>query len=241
MSYLEYWQWQQQQQVNMELSNKDIIFASLMGSNAVGTVQRMSLVQNELQKHVLLKIPFLPFVNTEIVTSSSKIDPQFSFNTAEAPTPEDQQYFPLSFSFSQYGAKWLFPYEPMINISSGNNIIKRNVAKQGDTLIGTIKERWNRKDFEITVTGFLMGSIQTGKVDDCFPKEQMRQLFEYLKYSKEFFINCEPLELMGINKVVVEDYIFPFTKGENVQAYELKLTSDHGYELLIEDKPLTNV
>lgn len=212
-----------------------------MGSNAVGTVQRMSLIQNELQKHVLFKVPFLPFVNKETIESDSAIRPELSINRADAPTPEDQQYFPLSFSFSQYGAKWLFPYEPMINISSGNNIIKRNVAKQGDTLIGTIKERWSRRDFEITVTGFLMGSIQTGKVDDCFPKEQMRQLFDYLKYSKEFFIDCEPLELLGINKVVVEDYSFPFTKGENVQAYELKLVSDHSYELLIEDKPLENV
>lgn len=241
MSYLEYWQWQQQQQDKMELSNKDIIFASLMGSNAVGTVQRMSLVQNELQKHVPLKIPFLPFVNTEVQQDSSGIRPKFSVNMAEAPTPKDQQYFPLSFSFKDKGVSWLFPFEPMINISSGNNVIKRNVAKQGDTLIGTIKERWSRKDFEITVTGFLMGSIQTGRVEDCFPKKQMQQLFDYLKYSKEFYVYCTPLQILGINKVVVEDYSFPFTKGENVQAYELKLVSDHSYELLIEDKPLTNV
>jgi hypothetical protein len=29
-------------------------------------------------------------------------------------------------------------------------------CKQGDRLTGTIKERWNRKDFDITVTGVLI-------------------------------------------------------------------------------------
>jgi hypothetical protein len=216
----------------MALTDKDIIFASLMGSNAVGTIERTKLVQNELSKHVLPRIPFLPFQN-EAVIAQENLNPSWLINQTDLPIPEEQQFFPLSFSLTENGQRWLFPYEPMITISSGNTIIKRNVAKQGDTLIGTIKERWNRKDFDLTVTGVLMGSLTTGKFEECFPREQMQRLFEFLKYNKEFYIYCAPLEILGIIKVVVEDYSFPFTKGENVQAYDLKLTSDDFYNLLV--------
>jgi len=216
----------------MALTDKDIIFASLMGSNAVGTIQRTKLVQNELSKHVLPRIPFLPFQNDAVIAQEN-LNPSWLINQTDLPIPEEQQFFPLSFSLTRNGQRWLFPYEPMITISSGNTIVKRNVAKQGDRLIGTIKERWNRKDFDITVTGVLMGSLTTGKFEDCFPRDQMEKLFAFLKHNKEFYIYCAPLEILGISKVVVEDYTFPFTKGENVQAYDLKLTSDDFYNLLV--------
>lgn len=218
----------------MAITNQDLVFASLMGFENVGSIERLGLVQNVLQKHVLPTIPFLPVKNDNAVKGGGA-SPTWLVGQADLPTPEDQQFFPLSFSFTEGGQKWLFPYEPMININSGNNIVKRNVAKQGEKLIGTVKERWSRKDFEIQVTGVLMGSMLSGKADDCFPKRQMEQLFDFLKYSKEFFIYCYPLEVLGITKVVVEDYSFPFTKGENVQAYDLKLTSDFSYNLLVKE------
>jgi hypothetical protein len=225
----------------MELTNKDIVFLSLMGSDSVGTYQRTQIVQNELSKHVLPKIPFLPLPNENKVVQGS-VNASFRINQADDIKSEQEQFFPLSFSFTEGGQKWLFPYEPMINISSGNNIVKRNVAKQGEKLIGTIKERWSRKDFEFQVTGVLMGSLIKGSAEDCFPKKQMAQLFDFLKYSKEFYIYSAPLEILGVTKVVVEDYNFPFTKGESVQAYDLKLTSDDSYNLLDEgSKPMKNV
>lgn len=219
----------------MELNNQDILFASLMGSQAVGLIQRSNIVQNELSKRVLPPIPFLPLQNRVLIERSSDYEYQDSWTTNDI-VYEGKQFFPLSFSFTEGGQKWLFPFEPMINISSGNNIIKRNVAKQGEKLIGTIKERWSRKDFDIQVTGVLIGNMLQGAPEQTFPREQMERLFEFLKYSKEFFIYCHPLEILGITKVVVEDYSFPFTKGENVQAYDLKLTSDFAYNLLIKEE-----
>jgi Domain of unknown function (DUF6046) len=216
----------------MSLTNQDIIFLGLMGSNSVAAYQRSQLVQNELSKHVLPNIPFLPVLNENKITNTL-INPTFRINEADGPTPEAKQFFPLSFSFEENGTKFLFPYEPMINVSSGNNIIKRNVAKQGKELVGTIKERWNRKDFDIQVTGVLMGSVLQGSVENCYPKAQMKALFDYLKFNKEIYVYSEPLAQMGITKIVVEDYSFPFTKGENVQAYDIKLVSDFAYNLLL--------
>lgn len=222
----------------MALSNQDILFASLMGSDAVEKIERFNLVQDEFSKHALLRIPFLPFEkdnNVEKLVLNNSFDKTFEINKSDNPTPENKQFFPLSFSFTENGQKWTFPYEPMLSISSGNNVIKRNVAKQGDKLIGSIKERWNRKDFDISVTGALFGSLLQGKPEDCYPKKQLIELFEYLKFSKEIYINSYPLECVGVTKVVVEDYSFPFTKGENVQAYDIKLSSDFAYNLLIEE------
>lgn len=220
----------------MALDNKDILFASLLGSRSVGLIERSNIVQNELAKRVLPPIPFLPIKN-EIGIDQVKSSDYSSFQNwqQQENIPEGQQFFPLSFSFTEGGQKWTFPYEPMINISSGNNIIKRNVAKQGDKLIGTIKERWSRKDFDITVTGVLIGSLMQGTVEDCFPKEKLRELFEFLIYAQQIYVYSPLLEQFGITKVVVEDYSFPFTKGENVQAYDLKLVSDYSYTLIVKD------
>jgi len=220
----------------MALDNQDLLFAGLMGSNAVNLIQNANILNNELSNRVLPVIPFLPLKNPNNVSTKPGRGINLENNWTNPDAIEEQkQFFPLSFSFTENGQRWLFPYEPMINFGSGNNIVKRNVAKQGDQLIGTIKERWSRKDFDVTVTGVLIGSIMQGKPEDCFPREHFIKLFEFLKYSKEIFIYSHPLELAGITKVVIEDYSFPFTKGENVQAYELKLTSDYSYNLLIEE------
>ncbi|MBS7234156.1 hypothetical protein KHA90_24445 [Flavobacterium psychroterrae] len=220
----------------MALDKQDLLFAGLMGSKAVNLIQNANIVNNELINRVLPVIPFLPVKNEKNnVTSKSghAINAEDNWTTRDSIETE-KQFFPLTFSFDEkLKNSWLFPYEPMINISSGNSIVKRNVAKQGDKLTGTIKERWNRKDFDITVTGVLIGSIMQGKPEDCFPKDQFIKLFEFLKYEKELYVFCHPLHLLGINRVVVEEYSFPFTKGENVQAYELKLTSDYSYNLLL--------
>lgn len=220
----------------MTIDNQDLLFAGLMGSRAVNLIQNANILNNELSNRVLPVIPFLPLKNENNVSSKTGRAINLEDNWTTRDTVEEQkQFFPLSFSFKENGQKWLFPYEPMMNISSGNSIVKRNVAKQSNKLTGTIKERWSQKDYDITITGVLIGSIMQGKPEDCFPRDHFVKLFEFLTHSKELFIYSYPLELLGITKVVIEDYSFPFTKGENVQAYELKLTSDYSYELLIKE------
>ena len=54
------------------ITSKDIIFAGLMGSQSVGTIKRAGVVQNELQKHVLPTIPFLPVDDFDTSVSSKK-------------------------------------------------------------------------------------------------------------------------------------------------------------------------
>jgi Domain of unknown function (DUF6046) len=223
----------------MALDNKDILFASLLGSHAVGQIQRFNSLQNELQKHVLPPIPFLPLKNKSGVESTDLASLDYSDNNlwqADVSLSESQQYQPTSFAFEGRKTKFLFPYEPMLTISSGNTIAESNVAKQGQSFRGTVKERWSANDWDITITGAFYGSLLRGSHEDCFPRKQLDELFEYLIAAKRIQIFNAALEPLGILYCVVYDYSFPFTKGENVQAYEIKCKSDDAFDLLIQNE-----
>ena len=223
----------------MEFNEKSILFASLLGSKVAQQIPRFETVQNEIGKRVLPPISFLPFKNNPVKIN----EPEGNFNPgelwmADAPKSESEQFFPFTFIDSETGEKFLLPYEPMLSISSKNNIVKRTVAKIGseEKQQGTVKERWSRDDFEIKITGVLIGSILTGDVSQCFPKSDFEKLRDILQLRKNWEINCSPLELLGINSIVIYDMNFPFTKGENVQAYEITAKSDFDFNLLLEEK-----
>jgi hypothetical protein len=211
------------------MNNQDILFAGLMGSRAIETLGVLDTVQNELTKHVLPVIPFLPFKNTVSIAENTNTV-NASLWEANKPLTEGKQYFPLSFSFEEHGLKWLFPYEPLISITGKNIIVKRKVLKGTN---GTIKEHWNSDDYNITITGALFGEQESGKYDDCFPRELMRELFSFLSQAKFIYVFSPLLELLDIHRIVIDDYSFPFTKGENVQADTLNASSDISHNALI--------
>ena len=219
------------------ITDKDLIFASLMGVDNVGMYQRTQIVQDEMAKHYIPRIPFLPLRNIDEIVHQEYND-GLNKNNQITSIPEKQQFFPLSFSFHESGVRWVFPFEPMISISGGNDIVKRNVArnttdKSKISGSGTIKERTRKRDFEITITGIFSGANLKGTPEDCFPIEDLRTLLQYLYDYKEIHVYCHPLEILGINKIVIEDYKFPFTKGENLQAYEIKAVSDFPTTLIV--------
>ena len=247
----------------MEFNEKSILFASLLGSKVAQQIPRFETVQNEIGKRVLPPISFLPFNNIKVKINTAddelgehstggtgiwKSDNQkekerlLGYNSndllwmADAPKSESEQFFP--FTFIDGKNRYTLPYEPMISISSANNIVERTVAKAGSDAQyeGTVKERWSRGDWEVNITGVLIGSILTGDVSQCFPKSDFEKLRDILQLRKNWKINCSPLELLGIHSIVIYDMNFPFTKGENVQAYEITAKSDFDFNLLLEEK-----
>ena len=221
----------------MEFNEKSILFASLLGSKVAQQIPRFETVQNEIGKRVLPPISFLPFKNNPVKIN----EPEVNFNSgelwmADAPKSESEQFFPFTL-IDELGREFLLPYEPMLSISSKNNIVKRTVAKADDFKYqGTVKERWSRDDYEIKITGVLIGSILTGDVSQCYPKEDFEKLKNFLEGKSSWMVYCEPLQLLGINRIVIEEMSFPFTKGENVQAYEISALSDFDFNLLLEEK-----
>jgi len=228
------------------MTDKQILYASLIGSKLAKAIPRFAAVQNELQKHVLYPIPFLPFQN-EVEQARAYYWDESKLGTAwgvQTSIPKEKQFFPCLIMRPDDAEWWMLPYEPMINISGKNTIVKRNVAKKnamkndvGNTrYFGTIKEYWAQDDYEITITGALYGAIERGSVEECFPLEDFLMLKDYLTQSPHgLAIQCFPLNNLGIHNIVIEDFSFPFTKGEYVQAYEIKAVSDGWYDLFISD------
>lgn len=222
----------------IKLTNQTVLLASLLGSKVAEQIPRFEMVQNEIGKHVLPILNFLPIVDQPVPVRYPDYEVQSEDDLwkADKPKSQDDQFFPLLFVAD--GKKYLLPYEPMLTISSRNNIVKRSVAKAGDDINrqGTVKERWSRDDYDIKISGILMGENLTGDSSKAFPREDFQKLKEILESRRVWGVECEPLQLLGINKVVVEEMSFPFTKGENVQAYEITVSSDFDFELLLEEE-----
>ena len=219
----------------MAYSTTDIVFAGLLANKVAESLPRLNDVQNELMKHVLPPIPFLS-KNTDVNVKTKDGYTGGIINRADPPPVESDQFFPISFS-KDGGPRYLLPYEPMISINGGQNYVLRNTAKtkteDGNVLSGGIIERWSQKNIDVTITGVLMGSIMKGTVDECFPREDFEKLRNYIN-GAVVNVYCEPLQLLGINRLFITDFSYPFTKGENVQAYELKCLTDHDFKLLLD-------
>lgn len=223
----------------MKLTNENVLMASLLGSNVVEKLPRFETIQNELSKHVLPPINFLPVRSSNANVSEIRNDRDFEIWVEENEISKERQFFPFSFRSSKDENFWLLPWEPMINISASNIIAKRRVAKAGKNQIGSIKERFSTDDYEITISGAFIGRKMTGKPADTYPRYEMEKLRDYLLAAESIQILCEPLQILGINYIVIESVSFPFTKGENVQAYEIKAVSDFPYSLIYERRKAT--
>jgi hypothetical protein len=215
------------------MNGKELIFASLVGSKVVEQIPRLAIVENELAKIVVPAVPFLPFKLNAQVDEVQKTT-LTGTNWKATPSNIENQFFPLSFRQAGTNDPWYtLPYEPLINITGKNTIIKRRPAK-ANNFIGTVKERWSQDDYDITITGVLMGENLLGDVENTYPRADFEKLKEYCTNAKGLEVKCEPLRLLNVHFIVVEEFNFPFTKGENVQAYEMKCLSDFSVDFLLE-------
>lgn len=212
--------------------NKEIIIASLFGSQIATQVPAIEKLEQALSTHILPPIPFLPIKKDNPLQEIKTVNIEES---KAGGVNYEGQFWPLSFKRNGVeGDPWYtFPYEPILNISGSNTIVKRKVAK-GNKVRGTVKERWSEDDEIITITGVFIGNQFDGSFQDAFPIEDFEKLRDFCKHPRGLAVKCDILQALGINYIVVEEFSFPFTTGENVQAYELKCVSDFTSEILLE-------
>jgi len=122
---------------------------------------------------------------------------------------------------------WLLPVEPMITVGGGNTVAFRHVAKS-KSLRGTMKERWNVDDYTISINGLF-----TKKDNWTYPKSEMIRLRNILEAREAIDVQCDLLEIFKIGRMVIEKYDFPFTKGEENQAFSISAYSDDDWDLFI--------
>lgn len=213
----------------MNLSDKDILIASLLGSKMMERVPRLGAVQNELMKHPVPAIPYLPFNNVPTIISRQPIAARVWESDKSG-----EHFFPVFVRRAGTNDNWFqLPYEPMVSVNGKNNIVTRSIAK-APNFIGTVKEYWSQDDYEISITGVLMGENEIGNYEEAFPHQDFEKLKNYCISPTGLEVQCEFLQYFGINTIVVEDFSFPFSKGENVQMYDIKAISDFSAEFLLE-------
>lgn len=122
---------------------------------------------------------------------------------------------------------WLLPWEPLISVSGSNVIAKRTVAKAKE-LIGTIKERLITSDWEIEIEGDFMNYDSL-----YYPEADVTRLKEYCIAKEPLDVLSPIFEALGISRIVIEDFEFPFTVGEENQKWKIKAVSDHDWNLFV--------
>lgn len=134
-----------------------------------------------------------------------------------------------SLTFHNELGKFTFPLECQLDISGGATIVKRSVAKSKAR--GTVKERWGQKDYTIRITGILESPDSS-----VFPEDLLNTLLSYCEAPLAIRVYCEPLQMLGIDSIVIEDWNLPHTKGIDVQYFELNCVSDNEIDLLVKKR-----
>lgn len=138
-------------------------------------------------------------------------------------------YMPIWLSESDKSAtEYLLP-NTVMSISSKKEIVTTKLVNRD----GSFKEEISMDDWEIDVKGVLVSSGSN------FPEEEYAKLNEWYKKRTKFnILNARTAFCLADNeKVVITSLRFSEMRGfENVQPYELKLTSDIEFSLYVEGK-----
>jgi len=127
-------------------------------------------------------------------------------------------------------AWWQLPFDPVVSVTGKNTLIRRNVLKvnnDNENRRGSVKELWSQDDYEVNIAGVLIGN-------NIFPEDELRKLRQYLEARKVLMVYSELLCVFGIERIAIEDYSLPFTKGIENQMYTIKGYSDNLFDLLVE-------
>lgn len=123
------------------------------------------------------------------------------------------------------GDWWLLPVEPLISVTGSNVLVKRQVSK--GKVRGSIKERWTQDDYKVKISGILINNDK-----NAYPKEDVTKLKNFCEAAK-VNVRSPLFEIFSINQIVIENYDFPFTSGQDNQAYSIDAVSDDIYKLLL--------
>jgi len=134
---------------------------------------------------------------------------------------------PVTLKLSTEPDGFTLPVDPLVAISGGSKIVRRYVAK-GDRR-GSIKERWNQDDYEITITGIITGD------ENHTLNDYLQRLRTYCEARESVAIICDLLNnVFDIYTLAIESFDFPFTPGEGNQQFTIKAYSDDSYLILTE-------
>lgn len=147
---------------------------------------------------------------------------ELAYNTEANELLDVPHACPLSIRLSGESEWWRLPLEPVVAVSGRNVIAKRQILKGGGSSErrGTVKELWSQDDYEVHISGLLMGG------GDALPENDLRRLRRYCEAREALCVQSPLLALFGIDRLAIEEYEFPATHGLENQMYNLRAVSD---------------
>lgn len=135
----------------------------------------------------------------------------------------NQYQVPITLQISS-GLSLNLPVDPLVSISLANTVVCRNVAK--GNIQGTIKEKWNSADYDITIAGVIGSDFIKSVADYVQDLLTIAQADESVKIISPY-IN----DIYNITRIAITDIDLPFTQGEDFQQFTIKGKSDESYIL----------
>ena len=181
----------------------------------------------------------LPFRNIVVVSKGSN-DKYAYENVDTIRKPDDGEmekglsnlgdnFFQCPLSFMIDGEEWRLPVDPLVSVSGKNVIKRRYVAKSSNR--GSIKECWSQDDYDVNISGVIIAEDAVKLAEHLSNLRKVCNMAESVEIVSEFLNNPSTF---GINRIAIESYDFPFTKGLENQSFTIKAYSDDSYMLLEE-------
>ena len=181
----------------------------------------------------------LPFRNIVVVSKGSN-DKYAYENVDTIRKPDDGEmekglsnlgdnFFQCPLSFMIDGEEWRLPVDPLVSVNGKNVIKRRYVAKSSNR--GSIKECWSQDDYDVNISGVIIAEDAVKLAEHLSNLRKVCNMAESVEIVSEFLNNPSTF---GINRIAIESYDFPFTKGLENQSFTIKAYSDDSYMLLEE-------
>ena len=171
----------------------------------------------------------LPFGKDITVIANKRIEivSQSELKSTEGLSNLGDNFFQCPLSFMIDGEEWRLPVDPLVSVNGKNVIKRRYVAKSSNR--GSIKECWSQDDYEISISGVIIAEDAEKLAVHLSNLRKVCNMAESVEIVSEFLNNPSTF---GINRIAIESYDFPFTKGLENQSFTIKAYSDDSYKLL---------
>ena len=192
--------------------------------------------ETNLAKHMTSALGYaqpmvLPFGKdiTVIVNKRIEIVSQSELKSTEGLSNLGDNFFQCPLSFMIDGEEWRLPVDPLVSVNGKNVIKRRYVAKSSNR--GSIKECWSQDDYGISISGVIIAEDAEKLAVHLSNLRKVCNMAESVEVVSEFLNDPRTF---GINRIAIESYDFPFTKGLENQSFTIKAYSDDSYKLLEE-------
>ena len=193
--------------------------------------------ETNLAKHITNALGYaqpmvLPFKDIVIVSGKQinvGSNPAVEAKAREGLANLGDNFFQCPLSFMIDGVEWRLPVDPLVSVSGKNVIKRRYVAKSSNR--GSIKECWSQDDYDLNISGVIIAEDAVKLAEHLSNLRKVCNMAESVEIVSEFLNNPSTF---GINRIAIESYDFPFTKGLENQSFTIKAYSDDSYMLLEE-------